>query len=327
MTRAEQAIRQAAEPQAGLPLLTLERLTFRFVGAGFVLLSATLLAGCSVQRVLYGPGLALGPQDGVLGAGLGGLRAAAAGARALRLARRTAVRVLYIGSAAAAAGLRGLALRAGSRAGARRMKYLLVFVVLLVASGSGARTGKRTRERAPPPRRRAGPGRRCRRRWCAARSARCTCRRTDALAGQRPAVLQPRAPFHGRPRLMMVGLGHRPSLRLAGARRRRHRLRQRLWRGFMPRRACFVGLALLLLLLGVKMRWARGPASRRGCWAVRHLPAGHAAGGALACRHGRPRLRPAMGLEHRRRPARPSPRCSCCRSVASTTRRCSRCRC
>jgi ABC-type uncharacterized transport system permease subunit len=45
MTRAERQMRQGTEPQAGVPLLTLERLTFRFVTAGFVLLSATLLAG------------------------------------------------------------------------------------------------------------------------------------------------------------------------------------------------------------------------------------------------------------------------------------------
>lgn len=45
MTRAERQMRQATEPHAGVPLLTLERLTFRFVTAGFVLLSATLLAG------------------------------------------------------------------------------------------------------------------------------------------------------------------------------------------------------------------------------------------------------------------------------------------
>ena len=54
MTRAERTIRHAAEPQAGLPLLTLERLTFRFATAGFVLLSATLLAGVFFSEVLYG---------------------------------------------------------------------------------------------------------------------------------------------------------------------------------------------------------------------------------------------------------------------------------
>jgi ABC-type uncharacterized transport system permease subunit len=45
MMRAEQSIRAGADAQAGLPLLTLERLTFRFATAGFVVLSATLLAG------------------------------------------------------------------------------------------------------------------------------------------------------------------------------------------------------------------------------------------------------------------------------------------
>lgn len=54
MQRMEHTIRQAAEPAAGLPLLTLERLTFRFVGAGFVLLSATLLAGIFFSEILYG---------------------------------------------------------------------------------------------------------------------------------------------------------------------------------------------------------------------------------------------------------------------------------
>ncbi|MEY4651701.1 MAG: hypothetical protein RI884_282 [Pseudomonadota bacterium] len=45
MMRAERHIRQATDSHAGVPLLTLERLTFRFVTGGFVLLSATLLAG------------------------------------------------------------------------------------------------------------------------------------------------------------------------------------------------------------------------------------------------------------------------------------------
>jgi len=54
MRRAERQIRQASEPQTGVPLLTLERLTFRFAGAGFVLLSATLLAGLLFSDSLYG---------------------------------------------------------------------------------------------------------------------------------------------------------------------------------------------------------------------------------------------------------------------------------
>lgn len=56
MMRAERSIRSATDPQAGLPLLTLERLTFRFATAGFVLLSATLLAGFAFNDVLYGTG-------------------------------------------------------------------------------------------------------------------------------------------------------------------------------------------------------------------------------------------------------------------------------
>lgn len=54
MLRAEDRIRQAADPHSGVPLLTLERLTYRFVYAGFVLLSATLLAGLLFDEALYG---------------------------------------------------------------------------------------------------------------------------------------------------------------------------------------------------------------------------------------------------------------------------------
>ena len=56
MTRAEREMRQAVTPHDGVPLLTLERLTFRFVGAGFVLLSATLAAGFLFGEALYGQG-------------------------------------------------------------------------------------------------------------------------------------------------------------------------------------------------------------------------------------------------------------------------------
>ena len=45
MSRAERQMRLAEADPSGLPLLTLERLTFRFVHLGFFLLSATLLAG------------------------------------------------------------------------------------------------------------------------------------------------------------------------------------------------------------------------------------------------------------------------------------------
>lgn len=47
LNRAEQQMRQraVAAPSTGMPLLRLERLTFRFVSAGFVVLSAALLMG------------------------------------------------------------------------------------------------------------------------------------------------------------------------------------------------------------------------------------------------------------------------------------------
>ncbi len=54
MARAERHIRQAEDPHSGIPLLTLERLTFRFVTAGFVLLTAALLAGWLFSDSLYG---------------------------------------------------------------------------------------------------------------------------------------------------------------------------------------------------------------------------------------------------------------------------------
>jgi ABC-type uncharacterized transport system permease subunit len=54
MMRAEHSIRAGADPKSGLPLLTLERLTFRFAAAGFVLLSAVLLSGLLFSEQLYG---------------------------------------------------------------------------------------------------------------------------------------------------------------------------------------------------------------------------------------------------------------------------------
>lgn len=45
MQRAEKSMRLGTSDEGSMPLLTLERLTFRFVEAGFALLSATLLAG------------------------------------------------------------------------------------------------------------------------------------------------------------------------------------------------------------------------------------------------------------------------------------------
>lgn len=54
MGRAERHMRQGRGQDSGLPLLTLERLTFRFVAAGFGLLTATLAAGWWFGEVLYG---------------------------------------------------------------------------------------------------------------------------------------------------------------------------------------------------------------------------------------------------------------------------------
>ncbi|WP_367067654.1 cytochrome c biogenesis protein CcsA [Oryzisolibacter sp. LB2S] len=54
MSRAEQQMRQAVHLHSSLPLLTLERLTFRFVRWGFALLSATLVVGWLFSEQLYG---------------------------------------------------------------------------------------------------------------------------------------------------------------------------------------------------------------------------------------------------------------------------------
>ena len=54
MTRTEDRIRLAADPHSGMPLLTIERLTFRFVAGGFILLSASLLVAILLGDSLYG---------------------------------------------------------------------------------------------------------------------------------------------------------------------------------------------------------------------------------------------------------------------------------
>ena len=54
MTSAEIEIRKGNENQSGLPLLTLERLMFRFVMLGFILLTFTLIAGIVFGEELYG---------------------------------------------------------------------------------------------------------------------------------------------------------------------------------------------------------------------------------------------------------------------------------
>lgn len=54
MTRAEWRMRRASQAQAGVPLLTLERIMFRCVQVGFALLTATLLVGWLFGEALYG---------------------------------------------------------------------------------------------------------------------------------------------------------------------------------------------------------------------------------------------------------------------------------
>jgi ABC-type uncharacterized transport system permease subunit len=101
MTRAERQFRLATDPQAGLPLLTLERLTFRFVSAGFVLLSATLLAGALFGETLYGPSGRLWKWDHkTVFSVLSWLTFATllVGRARFGWRGRTAVRVLYLGS-------------------------------------------------------------------------------------------------------------------------------------------------------------------------------------------------------------------------------------
>lgn len=56
MTRTERAMRLATSTEVGVPLLKLERLTFRFVEAGFLLLTASLLVGWLFAEKLYGTG-------------------------------------------------------------------------------------------------------------------------------------------------------------------------------------------------------------------------------------------------------------------------------
>jgi len=57
--RTEARIRRGVDSHSGVPLLTLERLTFRFIGAGFLPPSATLALGLVFGGQLYGARAAL----------------------------------------------------------------------------------------------------------------------------------------------------------------------------------------------------------------------------------------------------------------------------
>ena len=100
MDRSERAIRLAAPTDAGVPLLTLERLTFRFVEAGFLLLSATLLVGWLFAETLYGPSLAWKWSHKTLFSVLAWFTFAGLliGRARLGWRGRKAIRVLYLGS-------------------------------------------------------------------------------------------------------------------------------------------------------------------------------------------------------------------------------------
>jgi len=103
MSRAESNMRKAAQAgEGGVPLLTLERLMFRFVGAGFVLLTLTMLAGAFFGQHLYGSAYTGWRWDHKrVFTLLSWLTFAAllAGHRLLGWRGRRAVRVLYIGAA------------------------------------------------------------------------------------------------------------------------------------------------------------------------------------------------------------------------------------
>ena len=100
MTRAEERFRMATDPHSGMPLLTMERLTFRFVSAGFLLLSATLLVGFLFEKQLYGPAATLKWDHKTAFSVLSWLAFATllVGRARFGWRGRRAVRVLYIGS-------------------------------------------------------------------------------------------------------------------------------------------------------------------------------------------------------------------------------------
>jgi ABC-type uncharacterized transport system permease subunit len=100
MNRSERSIRSASQPDTGVPLLTLERLTFRFVQAGFVLLTATLGVGWLFAETLYGPGLSGQWNHKTVFSMLAWLVFAGllVGRARLGWRGRKAVRVLYLGS-------------------------------------------------------------------------------------------------------------------------------------------------------------------------------------------------------------------------------------
>lgn len=101
MLQAEKRLRNADEQGTGVPLLTLERLTFRFVQAGFLLLTASLLAGWYFAETLYGADLRAAWNHKTVFSMLAWLTFAALLLGRMRQGWRgqRAVRVLYLGAA------------------------------------------------------------------------------------------------------------------------------------------------------------------------------------------------------------------------------------
>ena len=103
VTRAEAALRQPGSDSlvtGNLPVLTLERLMFGFVWAGWILLSATLLAGLLFDEWLYGSALPFQWTHKVVFAWLAWLTFALLlmGRWRLGWRGRKAVRMVYAGS-------------------------------------------------------------------------------------------------------------------------------------------------------------------------------------------------------------------------------------
>ncbi len=100
LNRTEERIRKGSDIEMGMPLLTLERLTFRFVGIGFVLLSATLLAGFVFGKEIYGSSTPLHWSHKTIFSVLAWLTFASllTGRSRLGWRGRKSIRILYIGS-------------------------------------------------------------------------------------------------------------------------------------------------------------------------------------------------------------------------------------
>lgn len=99
MQRTEKAMRHATPTtDAGIPLLAIERLTFRFVAAGFVLLSATLVAGWGFSEQLYGKAMTWDHKRVFTLLSWGVFAVLLAGRWRLGWRGRTATRMLYAGS-------------------------------------------------------------------------------------------------------------------------------------------------------------------------------------------------------------------------------------